>query len=107
MQRVKIVGTLGPSSSAAPIVSQLIESGLDVARLNFSHGSHDQHREVFNTVRREAEKQGQFVAVMADLSGPKIRLGKVREGCVSITAGDKIVITTDQLLGDESCVSTS
>lgn len=107
MQRVKIVGTLGPSSATAPIVSKLIEAGLDVARLNFSHGSHEQHREVFNTIRRVAEKQGQYIAVMADLSGPKIRLGKVRDGCVSIRAGSNIVITTEQLMGDERRVSTS
>lgn len=73
----KIVGTLGPSSSDEKVLRQLIDAGLDIARLNFSHGTHEQHKKNLDTVRRLADECGRHVAILQDLQGPKIRVGKV------------------------------
>ncbi|MCP4676391.1 MAG: pyruvate kinase, partial [Deltaproteobacteria bacterium] len=107
MQRVKIVGTLGPSSADPSTIGKMIEAGLDVARLNFSHGTHDNHRQLFDTVRAEAQKAGQTVAILADLCGPKIRVGEVQGGAVYLTSGHSLVITTENIVGTSEQVSTS
>jgi pyruvate kinase len=77
VRHCKIVGTLGPASSDETVLRQLIEAGLDIARLNFSHGSHEQHRKNLETVRRLARETGRHVAILQDLQGPKIRAGKL------------------------------
>lgn len=91
-RRVKIVCTLGPASSSYEKISELIESGLNVARLNFSHGSHNDHERNFRSVRRAAKKQARLVAVLQDLQGPKIRLGKIPAPGIQISAGEKWVL---------------
>jgi pyruvate kinase len=80
MRRTKIVATVGPSSSAPATIDRLIAAGVDVFRLNFSHGTHDSHRAVFTAIRRAAAAAGRHVAVMQDLSGPKIRTGTLAGG---------------------------
>lgn len=91
-RRVKIVCTLGPASRSAPMMRTLIDAGLDVARFNFSHGTHDVHESTFKTLREQAKKSGRAVASMQDLQGPKIRLGKLPETGVEIKAGDTILL---------------
>lgn len=84
----KIVGTLGPSSSDETVIRALIEAGLDIVRLNFSHGTHDTHFRNIETVRRVAREAGRQVAILQDLQGPKIRCGKILNGAATIVAGN-------------------
>jgi pyruvate kinase len=110
MRRAKVVATIGPASSSAEVVHALLELGVDVARLNFSHGSHDEHADVIDLVRRSSRKLGRFVSILADLQGPKIRTGPLAAGKdgVPLVAGGEIVITTeDGVVGDEHLVSTT
>jgi len=80
MRRAKIVATLGPATSSYENIRALIDAGVDVARMNLSHGSYDVHEAVYANVRRATEDSGRAVAVMVDLQGPKIRLGKFEAG---------------------------
>lgn len=99
MRRAKIVCTLGPSSESQAAIEELIRTGLDVARLNFSHGDHDFHRALVNRVRAAAGAVGKPVAIMQDLQGPKIRCLKMEGGAVMLEEGKETVITVDDILG--------
>lgn len=103
--RTKIVATLGPASEAPETVAALIESGLSVARLNFSHGTHESHGRMIDVIRRESRRLGRPVAVLQDLAGPKVRVGRVREGGVELRRGGRFVLTTSDVTGDESRAS--
>ena len=92
IRRCKIVGTLGPASSDEATLRQLIRNGLDIARLNFSHGSHDQHRANVDLVRRLAREENRHVALLQDLQGPKIRTGKMLDGSITIASGEKYIL---------------
>lgn len=91
-RRTKLVCTLGPSSFPYEVLEELIRKGMDVARLNFSHGTHESHREVYAKVRRASEAVGKHVAVLQDLQGPKIRLGKL-DAPIQVTPGQKLVLS--------------
>ncbi len=103
----KIVCTLGPSSSSSAMIASLIEAGMSVARLNFSHGSHEDHAKVVTRVRHEAHRQNRFVAVLQDLQGPKIRLGTFTPGRVILETGASFTLTTDPVAGNASIASVS
>ena len=107
MTRAKIVATLGPASASPRAIENLIRAGLDVARLNLSHGSHADHEDAYLGVRQASDASGRSVAVLVDLQGPKIRLDRFTGGPVVLTAGDEFVITTDDVPGDERMVSTT
>ncbi len=108
MRRAKIVCTLGPASSSPEKIAELIEAGMDVARLNFSHGDHESHRMTCANVREQARKAGRAVAVLLDLQGPKIRVGKFENDKVELRPGAEFTITTDtSVLGNAQRVSTS
>jgi pyruvate kinase len=108
MLRAKIVCTLGPASSTPERVGELIDAGMSVARLNFSHGSHEDHTRMLHIVRSEAERRGKAIAVLLDLQGPKIRIGRFANGSVELRPGAELTITTDQsVIGDEHRVSTT
>ena len=107
MRRAKIVCTLGPASSAPETIGALIDAGMDVARLNFSHGDYDTFLGLIRTVRAEADRRGRAVAVLEDLQGPKIRIGKFARGTVELAAGGAFTITTRDVVGDERAVSTT
>ncbi|HEY0095196.1 MAG TPA: pyruvate kinase, partial [Archangium sp.] len=94
MRKAKIICTLGPSSDTAEVIEELIRSGMNVARLNFSHGTHEQHRRRVNLIRRAAKKLGMPVAILQDIQGPKIRLGKFEGGCLEVKTGQTVVVTT-------------
>jgi len=110
MRRAKIVCTLGPACEAPDTILQLVERGMDVARLNFSHGTHEQHAEVIERIRAASRQLIRPVAILQDLQGPKIRTGPLKAGRagVPVAAGAEIVITTEgEVEGDEKLVSTT
>ena len=100
----KIVATLGPACSDPLVLSRMIAAGVDVVRLNFSHGSASDHVERARHVRDAARELGREIAIMADLQGPKIRVGKFRDGRVTLKAGQPFVLDAECTLGDESRV---
>ncbi len=91
-RRVKIVCTLGPSSHNSKTLYDLIEAGMDVARLNFSHGDHAFHKNLISTIREASKKSGKNIAIMQDLQGPKIRVGKLPKGSLTLKAGDTLLL---------------
>jgi pyruvate kinase len=106
-RRAKIVCTLGPATYSAEAIAGLVEAGMDIARLNLSHGSHSDHEEVYRQVRKAADDQGRAVGVLVDLQGPKIRLGRIAAGPVLLARGDEFTITTDDVPGSKALVSTT
>src|SRR5919107_4343454 len=99
-RRTKIVATLGPASSDAQTLSRMIEAGLDVVRMNFSHGTAAEHKERVDLVRALARRAGRAVGVLVDLQGPKIRIGKFREGSITLQGGDNFVLDAERDVGD-------
>jgi pyruvate kinase len=104
-RRVKIVCTMGPATASPERIRGLVEAGMDVARLNFSHGSHEDHQKMYELVREAANECGRAVAVLADLQGPKIRLGRFADGPHEWRTGDVVTITSDDVLGTADRVS--
>ncbi len=107
MRRAKIVCTLGPASESFEAIQDLVEAGMDVARLNMSHGSYDDHAARYVHVRRASDDAGRGVGILADLQGPKVRLGTFAQGPITLQAGDPFTITTDDVPGDQSICSTT
>ena len=108
MRRTKIIATLGPASATDTRIRELIAAGVDVFRLNFSHGSHDGHAAMIEKVRRIANDAGRIVALLQDLSGPKIRIGKLRGGGpVTLKDGEPLSIVVGDIEGDAQRVSTT
>ncbi|MGH8670637.1 MAG: pyruvate kinase [Burkholderiales bacterium] len=105
-RKTKIVATLGPASSDAKVLDRMIEAGVDVVRLNFSHGSADKHVEIAETVRSLARARGRAVGVLVDLQGPKIRIGKFKRGSVTVKNDSPFVIDHLSTPGDETRVGT-
>ncbi|HEX4380706.1 MAG TPA: pyruvate kinase, partial [Candidatus Acidoferrum sp.] len=104
----KIVCTIGPATSTARMIERLIEAGMDVARLNFSHGTHAEHAERIALLRDAAMKHQKPIAILGDLQGPKIRTGSLAEKTpVELKAGQRFVITTAKVVGDANRVSTT
>ncbi|MCV2491396.1 pyruvate kinase [Geodermatophilus sp. YIM 151500] len=106
-RRAKIVCTLGPATSSPEQVRALVESGMDVARLNFSHGAHADHEKAYRMVREASDTTGHAVAILADLQGPKIRLGTFAEGPVHWSTGTQVCITVEDVEGTAARVSTT
>src|SRR5215831_176628 len=105
MQRAtKIVATLGPASSSQDVLARMLAAGVDVVRLNFSHGAAADHEERARLVREAASSLGREVAIMADLQGPKIRIGKLAGGKVTLKTGQAYVLDADCELGNEERV---
>lgn len=107
MRRAKIVCTLGPATSSYEQIRELVDAGMDVARLNLSHGTHEDHARSYELVRRASEEAGRPVAVLVDLQGPKIRLGSFGDGPVDLAVGDEFAITTEDVVGDAELASTT
>jgi pyruvate kinase len=107
MRRAKIVATLGPATSSYEQIRAIVDAGVDVARMNLSHGTYDVHESVYQNVRKAANDSGRAVAVLVDLQGPKIRLGKFEGGPYELAEGDIFKITTEDIVGDEQIVSTT
>jgi len=107
MRRAKIVCTLGPASRDPAFIGHLIDEGMNVARINFSHGDLEDHRAAITAVRQEAAKRGVSVAVLQDLQGPKIRVGRFGAGQIDLEPGTDFCITTRDVVGTEEIVSTT
>jgi pyruvate kinase len=107
VRRAKIVCTFGPATATPERVRELVEAGLDVARLNLSHGTHAEHERIFQMIREAAEESGRGVGILVDLQGPKIRLGKFAEGSANLVYGDRFVISTKEVDGDATRAFTT
>jgi pyruvate kinase len=105
--KTKIVATLGPASNSVEKLTQLIRSGIDVVRLNFSHGTHEDHLATLNNVQEAMRQTGIFISVLQDLQGPKIRTGTFGVPSVVLQAGASFILTTDEVTGDHKRVSTT
>ncbi|MEE8346150.1 MAG: pyruvate kinase, partial [Dehalococcoidia bacterium] len=103
-RRTKIIATVGPASRSEATVRTLIDAGVDAFRLNFSYGSHDEHAEAFDLIRRLSREAGRPVAIMQDLQGPKVRIGKLANGPYRLEPGAETTFTTDDVRGDAACV---
>jgi pyruvate kinase len=107
VRRAKIVCTLGPATSSESQIRALVAAGMDVARLNLSHGTYADHEKVYERIRRASDESKRAIGVLVDLQGPKIRLGNIANGPVTLRTGDEFTITTEDVPGDQQMVSTT
>ena len=107
MRRAKIVCTMGPAVESPENVTRLVAAGMNVARLNLSHGSYEEHQVRLDRVREAANKAGKAIAILVDLQGPKIRLGRFENGPHELARGDIFTITTDEISGTKERASTT
>src|SRR4030042_2280704 len=107
LNKTKIVCTIGPASESQQVMERMLLAGMNVARLNFSHGDFESHKRVIDTLRAASRATGRRVAIMADLSGPKMRIGKLKEEPVELKIGDVFTLTTKEIVGDVTGASVS
>ncbi|WP_369397273.1 pyruvate kinase [Syntrophomonas palmitatica] len=107
MRKTKIICTIGPASEEVPVLLQMMQNGMNVARLNFSHGSYEEHKKRIDNVREASAQFGQPVAIMLDTKGPEIRTGNLRDKKVNLKSGQTFILTTRDVPGDENEVKIS
>src|SRR5947208_8103677 len=105
--KTKIVATIGPASESPEMLARLIRAGVNVARLNFSHGTPSEHAQAITRIRDAARETGRRVAIMADLPGPKLRLGKIDPEPIQLLPGARFTLTSENIVGDAQRASTS
>jgi pyruvate kinase len=105
--KTKIVCTIGPATESLEMMCRLMEAGMNIARINFSHGDFSAHKKVIDNLRAASTKTGSRLAIMADLSGPKMRIGKIAPEPIYLKPGDTFILTTDEVIGDNTRVSVS
>ena len=105
MRKTKIICTLGPATDEEGVMEELIKSGMDVARFNFSHSGHEVHLERINKLKKLREKYGSHVAALLDTKGPEVRLKHFKNGRINVNQGDKFTLTTEDIEGDETKIS--
>ncbi|XWN35524.1 MAG: pyruvate kinase [Roseivirga sp.] len=105
--KTKIIATVGPATESKQMLSNLIDLGVRIVRLNFSHGTHAQHQQVIDAIREINTTREQRICLLQDLQGPKIRIGEVQEGAVSVRQGQKLAITTEPIVGTAERVGTT
>ena len=103
-KKTKIVATLGPATSQKETLKQMFLAGVNVCRINFSHGDHKQHLELINLIRELNSELEMHVAILGDLQGPKLRIGNIENGTVELNKGDEITFTTDKIIGNKEKV---
>ncbi|WP_207554788.1 pyruvate kinase [Acidiluteibacter ferrifornacis] len=103
-KKTKIVATIGPVTSSKAMLKKIIEAGVNVCRINFSHGSHEDHLKVIRRVAEINKENGYHTAILADLQGPKIRIGEIEGGAVNITKGERITFSTKKIIGNATKV---
>jgi len=107
MRHTKIVCTIGPASENIETLREMIKSGMTVARLNFSHGSHEEHANRIKLIRQAADEVGKIVAIMLDTKGPEIRTGLIEGGKINLVEGDRIILTAEQVMGTSEKISVT
>ena len=107
MRKTKIICTIGPASDNEETLSQMFEAGMNVARLNFSHGTHEQHQEKIDLIKKVRAKMNLPIAIMLDTKGPEYRIKTFKDGKVELKDGATFVLTTDEIEGDETRVSVT
>ncbi len=107
MRKTKIVATIGPKSNSPEMIEKLIKAGLNVCRLNFSHGSHEHHGETINNIRSISKKLNKPIAILQDLAGPKIRIGMIQSEPITLKPDHRITFTNQDVPGDENIISLS
>ncbi len=106
-RKTKILATLGPQTSSVESIKNLIEAGVNAVRLNMSHGSYDFYSSLFENIHTARTELNSSLAILADLQGPKIRIGELKEPQIEIFSGNQIEITTEDIIGDDKIISTS
>jgi pyruvate kinase len=106
-KKTKIVCTIGPATTSVEKLTALIDAGMNVMRLNFSHGDFAEHQERIENLKKVTEKSGKIVAIMQDLGGPKIRIGEFEKGLINLVEGQEFTLTTDNVVGNEKIVSVN
>ncbi len=106
-KRTKIIATIGPASSSGATIAKLIRAGMDAARLNFSHGNRKDHSRRIRLIRSEAAKAGKPIAIIQDLQGPKLRVGEMKDGAVTLKRGAEITVTTRRIIGTSRIISVN
>ena len=104
--KTKITATIGPASSSPAVIGEMIRAGMDIARLNFSHGEFEDHRRSIESLRAAAQAAGRDVAILADLPGPKIRLGAIEGNAVRLVAGQAFILATEEVTGGQASPSS-
>lgn len=107
MRKTKIVCTIGPASESLEMLTQLIASGLNVARLNFSHGDYEEHGNRITRIRQACKQLNKTVAILLDTKGPEIRTGGMKEKSVELVQGGSIVLTTEHIKGDADRIAVT
>ena len=107
MRKTKIICTIGPASENEQTLTQMCQAGMNVARLNFSHGSHEEHKAKIDLIKRVREKLGMPIAIMLDTKGPEYRIRTFKNGKVVVKEGDIFRFTTEEVEGDETIVSVN
>ena len=107
MLKTKIVCTIGPASQSEKVMAEMLKAGMNVARLNFSHGDHAYHRETIENFRRVRERLGKPAAIMLDTKGPEVRIGTFKEGKITLVPGNSFTLTTEEVEGDATRVSVT
>ena len=107
MRKTKIVCTIGPASDSEETLREMCHAGMNVARLNFSHGTHEEHRQRIARIRKVSKELGLPIAIMLDTKGPEFRIGTFENGSIVLNDGDNFTLTTEQIQGDSSRVSVS
>ncbi|MEN6614950.1 MAG: pyruvate kinase, partial [Syntrophorhabdus sp.] len=105
--KTKIVCTIGPACESQETMKQMIQAGMNIARLNFSHGEFAAHKKVIENLRATSGSLGKRIAIMADLSGPKMRIGAITDEPVELKPGGTFILTTDEIAGNRERVSVS
>ncbi|MEX2380421.1 MAG: pyruvate kinase, partial [Vicingaceae bacterium] len=106
-KKTKIVATVGPATTEKKVLEKIIDEGVNVIRINFSHGSHEDHKKIISKVREINKERQIHTAILADLQGPKIRIGEIKGGTVNVREGHEILFTSEEMLGDEKAVYMS
>jgi pyruvate kinase len=107
MRKTKIVCTLGPATSSEDMISRLVKAGMNIVRLNFSHGTHETHLQMIKAIRKISSQLGKPIPILQDLQGPKLRVGKMNQGSIKLKKGKSIAITTADVMGDENIISST
>ncbi|PSN10176.1 pyruvate kinase, partial [filamentous cyanobacterium CCP5] len=107
LRRTKIVATIGPATQDADVLRSLIEAGATTLRLNFSHGSHEDHQRSIRLIRQISFELSQPVGILQDLQGPKIRLGRFENGSIKLQKGDPFILTSERVTGTQEISSVT